>query len=158
MHPGSSMGPFSSWGICLSHVSAHQRCFCLRPLWSRLVLGRPLWLQGPIPIFFLILPMVPLEVAWLITGEAPPGFHLLGSHSMGHLHLEDRIYRVWPPPNNWGCTTLRHLLEMTHCHRRLPLPGVDTQDGPGHRPQPQGWWQQKPWSYEITAYSQRYGQ
>ena len=35
--------------------------------------------------------MVPLEVARLITGEAPPGFHLLGSHSMGHLHLKDRI-------------------------------------------------------------------
>ena len=41
--------------------------------------------------FFLILPMIPLEVARLITGEAPPGFLLLGSHSMGHLHLEDRI-------------------------------------------------------------------
>ena len=41
--------------------------------------------------FFLILPMVPLEVAWLITGEAPLGLHLLGSHSTGHFHLEDRI-------------------------------------------------------------------
>ena len=91
MRPGSSIGLFSSWGICSRHVSACQRCFCLRLLWSRLVLGRPLRLQGPIPIFFLILPMVPLEVARLITGEAPPGFHLLGSHSMSHLHLEDRI-------------------------------------------------------------------
>ena len=91
MHLGSSMGPFSSWGICLRHVLAHRRCFCLCLLWSQLVLGRPLWLQGPILIFFLILPMVPLEVAWLITGEAPLGFHLLGSHSMSHLHLEDRI-------------------------------------------------------------------
>ena len=35
--------------------------------------------------------MVPLEVAWLITGEAPPGFHLLGLHSTSHLHLEDRV-------------------------------------------------------------------
>ena len=91
MHLGSSRGPFSSWGIGLRHVAAHRRCFCLRPLWSQLVLGRPLWLQGPIPVFFLILPMVPLEVSRLITGEAPPGFHLLGSHSMSHLHLEDRI-------------------------------------------------------------------
>ena len=91
MHQDSSTGPFSSWGICLRHVSAHRRHFCLHPLWSQLVLGRPLRLQGSIPIFFLILPMVPLEVARLITGEAPPGFHLLGSHSMGHLHLEDRI-------------------------------------------------------------------
>ena len=48
-------------------------------------------MQGPILIFFLKLPMVPLEVARLITGEAPPGFHLLGSHSTSHLHLEDRI-------------------------------------------------------------------
>ena len=46
---------------------------------------------GPIPVFFLILPMVPLEVAQMITGEAPLAFHLLGSHSMSHLHLEDRI-------------------------------------------------------------------
>ena len=91
MHLGSSMGPFSSWGICLRHVLACQRHFCLCPLWSRLVLGRPLWLQGPVSIFFLILPMVPLEMSQLITGEAPPGFHLLGSHSMSHLHLEDRI-------------------------------------------------------------------
>ena len=35
--------------------------------------------------------MVPLEVARLITGEAPPGFPLLGLHSVSHLHLEDRI-------------------------------------------------------------------
>ena len=91
MRPGSSMGPFSSWGICLRHVLARQRHFCLRLLWSRLVLGRPLWLQRPVPIFFLIFQMVPLEVAWLITGEAPLGFHLLGSHSTSHLHLEDRI-------------------------------------------------------------------
>ena len=41
--------------------------------------------------FFLILPMVSLEVAWLITGEAPLGFHLLSLHSMSHPHLEDRI-------------------------------------------------------------------
>ena len=41
--------------------------------------------------FFLILPMVPLEVARLIAGEASPGFHLLGSHSTSHLHLEDQI-------------------------------------------------------------------
>ena len=54
-------------------------------------MGRPLWLQRPIPIFLLIFPMVPLEVALLITGEAPLGFHLLGSHSVSHLHLEDRI-------------------------------------------------------------------
>ena len=89
--PGSSMGPFSSWGICLRPVLACQRCFFLCSLWSRLVLGRPLRLQGSVPVFFLILPMVPLEVARLITGEAPPGFHLLGSHSTGHLHLQDRI-------------------------------------------------------------------
>ena len=56
-------------------------------------MGRPLRLQGPIPIFFLILSMVPLEVARLITGEAPPGLHLLGLHSMGHLQLKDRIIR-----------------------------------------------------------------
>ena len=54
-------------------------------------MGRPLRLQGPVPIIFLILPMVPLEMSQLITGEAPPGFHLLGSHNMSHLHLEDRI-------------------------------------------------------------------
>ena len=41
--------------------------------------------------FFLILPMVPLEMFWLITGKAPLGFHLLGPHSTSHLHLEDRI-------------------------------------------------------------------
>ena len=41
--------------------------------------------------FFLILPVVSLEVALLVTGEAPPGLHLLGSHGMGHLHLQDRI-------------------------------------------------------------------
>ena len=41
--------------------------------------------------FFLILSMVSLEVAWLITGEAYPGLHLLGSHSTGHFHLKDRI-------------------------------------------------------------------
>ena len=35
--------------------------------------------------------MVSLEVARLITGEAPLGFHLLGSHGMSHLHLEDRV-------------------------------------------------------------------
>ena len=35
--------------------------------------------------------MVSLEVAQLVTGEAPPGLHLLGSHSTGHFHLEDRI-------------------------------------------------------------------
>ena len=35
--------------------------------------------------------MVPLEVAWLVTGEAPLGLHLLGLHSMGHSHLENRI-------------------------------------------------------------------
>ena len=56
-------------------------------------MGRPLWLQGPIPIFFLILPMVPLEVPQLIASEAPSGLHLLGSHSLGHFHLEDRIIR-----------------------------------------------------------------
>ena len=89
--PGSSTGPFSSWGICLRHASACRWHFCLHPLWSRLVLGRPLWLQGPIPVFFLILPMVPLKVTWLITGEAPLGLHLLGSHGTGHLHLEDRV-------------------------------------------------------------------
>ena len=104
--------------------------------------------------------MVPLEVSRLITGEAPPGLHLLGPHSTGHFHLEDRTggHRVWPPPNSWGCTTLHHLLDMTHCHRHPPLPGVKSQDGLGRRPQPQGWWQQKPWSYGITACSQRYGQ
>ena len=41
--------------------------------------------------FFLILPVVSLEVARLVTGEAPPGLHLLGLHSMGHLHLQDQI-------------------------------------------------------------------
>ena len=35
--------------------------------------------------------MVSLEVARLVTGEAPPGLHLLGLHSMGHFHLKDRI-------------------------------------------------------------------
>ena len=35
--------------------------------------------------------MVSLEVTQLITGKAPPSFHLLGLHSMSHLHLEDRI-------------------------------------------------------------------
>ena len=54
-------------------------------------LGEALWLQGPIPIFFLIFPVVSLEVARLITGEAPLGLHLLGSYSTGHLHLENRI-------------------------------------------------------------------
>ena len=43
--------------------------------------------------FFLIFPVVPLEVAWLITGEAPPGLHLLSLHSTGHFHLEDRVIR-----------------------------------------------------------------
>ena len=50
-------------------------------------------MQGPIPIFFLILPVVSLEVALLVTGEAPPGLHLLSPHVMGHFHLQDRIVR-----------------------------------------------------------------
>ena len=35
--------------------------------------------------------MVSLEVAQLVTGEAPLGLYLLGSHSTGHFHLKDRI-------------------------------------------------------------------
>ena len=41
--------------------------------------------------FFLIFPVVSLEVARLVTGEAPLGLHLLGLHSMGHFYLKDRI-------------------------------------------------------------------
>ena len=152
MHPGSSIGPSSSWEICLRHALAHQRGFFLRPLWSQLVLGWPLQLQGPIPVFFLILPMVSLEVAQLITGEAPPGLHLLGSHSMGHLHLEDRII-------GYG------LLQITGDEqpfiiflRKLIAIGICPFLGRRLNPQPQGWWQQMPWSYEIMACNQRYGQ
>ena len=43
--------------------------------------------------FFLILPVVPLKVALLVTGEAPPGLHLLSLHGTGHLYLQDRIIR-----------------------------------------------------------------
>ena len=43
--------------------------------------------------FFLIFSVVSLEVARLLTGEAPLGLHLLGSHSTGHFHLKDRIIR-----------------------------------------------------------------
>ena len=98
------LGPMSLWNASgfkygalfilrdlFGHASACQQGFCFCPLWSQLVLGRPLWLQGPLPVFFLILPMVPLEVAQLATGEAPLGLHLLGLHSMGHFHLEDRV-------------------------------------------------------------------
>ena len=91
--------------------------------------------------FFLILPMFPLEVTRLITGEAPPGLHLLGSHGTGHLHLEDRIIGYGLLQITGDSTTPRCLLEMTHCHRHLSLPGVKAQDGSGLRPQPQGWWQ-----------------
>ena len=65
---------------CLPLLSLEPTCFGEAPLAA-----------GARSHFFLILPMVPLEVTWLITGEAPPGFHLLGLHSMGHLHLEDRV-------------------------------------------------------------------
>ena len=43
--------------------------------------------------FFLILPVVSLEVALLVAGETPPGLHLLRPHGMGHFHLQDRIIR-----------------------------------------------------------------
>ena len=35
--------------------------------------------------------MIPCEVAGPITGEAPPGVHLLDSQGMGHLNLQNRI-------------------------------------------------------------------
>ena len=47
---------------------------------------------------------------------------------------------------------------MTHCHKHWSLPEEKTHDSLGHCPQPQGWWQQKPWFYEIVACNQRYGQ
>ena len=53
--------------------------------------GKALQLQRSSPIFFFILPVVPLKVALLVTGEASPGLHLLGLHGMGHFHLQDRI-------------------------------------------------------------------
>ena len=35
--------------------------------------------------------MIPCQVARPITGEAPPGVHLLNSQGMGHLDLQNRI-------------------------------------------------------------------
>ena len=37
--------------------------------------------------------MILCEVARPITGEAPPGVHLLNSQGMGHLDLQNRI--IW---------------------------------------------------------------
>ena len=51
---------------------------------------------GAHPHFFLILPMVPLEVARLIAGEAPPGFHLLGSEiAMKSFNSSIGLWSVW---------------------------------------------------------------
>ena len=53
-----------------THFSLQEAFWPLPSLEPTCFGGAPLAV-GPIPIFFLILPMVPLEVAWLITGEAP---------------------------------------------------------------------------------------
>ena len=37
--------------------------------------------------------MIPCEVAWPITGETPPGVHLLDLQSTSHLNLQNRI--IW---------------------------------------------------------------
>ena len=60
----------------------------------------PFRLEGPDPVFFFPLLVIPGEVAGPIAGEAPPGVHLLNSQGTGHLDLQNWIIRY-------------HLLEVT---------------------------------------------
>ena len=68
----------------MGHCSTGWRGF--GHLASRFVLGRPLQLEGPLPIFSLI--MIPHQVIWRLTDETSPFLFFLSLHSVGHLDLE----------------------------------------------------------------------
>ena len=94
------------------------RGFLLGLLWGRLVLRRPLQLEGPDPIFFFPFLIILCEVAWPIAGETPPGVHLLDSHSMGHLNLQNRV--IW----HSLLEVTRDVQPLIFLVRRLNLRGV----------------------------------
>ena len=53
--------------------------------------GEALLAAGAWSHFFLIFPMVPLEMTWLVTGKTSSGLHFLGPYGMGHFHLQGGV-------------------------------------------------------------------